>query len=255
MDKDIINKNTSMIGTSKTGVWFVSDLHLGHKNLVKCLTNWTNTTPCRDFASVEEMNETIIKNINSKVDAEDNLYILGDFAILPLHKWPDLRFMINCKNIHLILGNHDPKKDILRFDKQIKNSVYKPLDLFKSIRHTDEIKIAYGESEIQRISLSHYAHRTWNRAHHGQWCLYGHSHGSMPEYEQTEKRQATVFISEREGVFDSAYIVVDAYIPTGKFFKTMDVGIDTNNFFPYSFEDIQELFKDRVDLGIDHHQE
>ena len=28
--------------------------------------------------------------------------------------------------------------------------------------------------------MSHYAHRTWDKSHHGSLHLYGHSHGTLP---------------------------------------------------------------------------
>ena len=51
---------------------YVSDTHFGHTNVLR---------QCRpQFSSVEEMNETIIKNINDRMKKSDTLYIVGDFA-------------------------------------------------------------------------------------------------------------------------------------------------------------------------------
>lgn len=61
----------------------------------------------------------------------------------------------------------------------------------------------------QKFYLNHYAARVWPASHHGSINLYGHSHGNLP--------------------------------PQG---KQMDVGVDTNNYFPYSIDQIMEHFKD-----------
>lgn len=80
-------------------VWFTSDLHLGHdKEFV-----WK----ARGFSSVGEMNETIIRNINDIVNEADTLYILGDLALCPIDEAKYWLSQIKCKNIVVIIGNHD----------------------------------------------------------------------------------------------------------------------------------------------------
>jgi calcineurin-like phosphoesterase family protein len=52
--------------------WFSSDYHLGHANIIKYCN--------RPFGSLEEMNETIIKNHNERVKPEDTIFLIGDFC-------------------------------------------------------------------------------------------------------------------------------------------------------------------------------
>ena len=79
-------------------VFFTSDLHLGHKNIIKYCN--------RPFSDVEEMNEALIENWNKQVDHNDKIFVLGDFALgnsQDIIKWG--RALKG--NKMLILGNHD----------------------------------------------------------------------------------------------------------------------------------------------------
>lgn len=62
--------------------------------------------------------------------------------------------------------------------------------------------------ENQYVVCCHYAMRVWPRSHYGSWQLYGHSHGNLP--------------------------------PQG---KQWDVGVDNNNFYPVSFDQLVEIMK------------
>jgi len=61
----------------------------------------------------------------------------------------------------------------------------------------------------QFIVVCHYAMRVWQASHYNSWHLYGHSHGKLDKL--------------------------------GDYGKCMDVGVDTNDFYPYSFEEIKEI--------------
>ena len=53
-------------------IWFTSDTHFGHENMLRLCG--------RPWSTVGQMNEAMAANINSKVAADDELYILGDFS-------------------------------------------------------------------------------------------------------------------------------------------------------------------------------
>lgn len=82
-----------------SNTFVTSDLHFGHKAVIEYCN--------RPFKSVEEMDETLIKNWNKVVKPIDKVYVLGDFFMY--HKKPKLREIMSRLNGTkiLVLGNHD----------------------------------------------------------------------------------------------------------------------------------------------------
>lgn len=137
-------------------VWFTSDTHFGHRNII----GYTN----RPFFSVDQMDEALIRNWNEVVRSTDTVYHLGDFAFTKPREASNIaRRLLGHK--HLIFGNHDKA---LREDVDF-------LSHFESARD-------YGELSVdgQKIVLCHTAFLVWNGSHRGSWNLHGHSHGSLP---------------------------------------------------------------------------
>jgi len=135
----------------QSNTWFSSDHHFSHANIIKYCK--------RPFVDVAEMNYNLIKNINYRVSQDDTFYVLVDFAFGNQSK--DILYQIICKNIHLILGNHDKQQSISYG--------------WKSVQPYLEITL-----DKQFIVLCHYKFDVFNRSHHGAIQLYGHSHGSLP---------------------------------------------------------------------------
>ncbi len=89
-------------------IWFTSDLHLGHRSAINMCE--------RPFETVEEMNETLIRNFNSCVKKNDTVYILGDIAHrTPVVEVNQLIGRLNGKKI-LCKGNHDKRYDVELFE-------------------------------------------------------------------------------------------------------------------------------------------
>ena len=63
---------------NKKQIWFTSDTHFSHSNIVKGVSNWENKESCRDFKTVREMNHLLICNFNEVIGTDDELYHLGD---------------------------------------------------------------------------------------------------------------------------------------------------------------------------------
>ena len=138
-----------------TEIFFTSDTHFNHQYML-------NTR--KQFTSLEEMNEQLIANWNSRVKRNDLVYHLGDFALGSVAEAVTISNRLNGQ-IYLVRGNHDRVAE----NKLCRNR-------FVWIKDLHRVKI-----DGQKIYLLHYAMRTWNCMHHGSWHLHGHSHGSLPE--------------------------------------------------------------------------
>lgn len=78
-------------------IWFTSDTHFGHKNVLKYCG--------RPFKTVEEMDEALIANWNAIVKPDDVIYHLGDVA-MSIKAVKRVLPRLNGHKI-LIVGNHD----------------------------------------------------------------------------------------------------------------------------------------------------
>jgi calcineurin-like phosphoesterase family protein len=133
---------------------YISDLHFGHKNIM--------LHDHRPFSSVEEMDETLIYLWNNRVQANDDVWILGDFCFRngkdPVYYLSQLK-----GQKHLIVGNHDTK--LLKNDRAKKYFV--SIDYYKEINDNEK-----------RIILFHYPIAEWNGYFRDSWLIYGHIHGN-----------------------------------------------------------------------------
>ena len=196
-------------------IYFSSDYHLNHKRICEYSR--------RPFNTVEEMNETIIKNHNDIVKPNDTLYFLGDFAFGNSEFIRNTLRRLNGR-ISFVIGNHD--RSLKQFLKGITNYP----DIAKRVINLGD----YHEVTInkQPIVLCHYPMSVWSRKHYGSWCLSGHSHYNLP----ATRKESTMFG------------------------KILDVGVDGNNFKPYLFDEIK-LIMDKKPITStytelqDHHKE
>lgn len=88
----------------KMPTFCISDLHIGHKNVIR--------HDGRPFEDLEAMHTAIIENWNNAVSENDDVYILGDFA------WKNsvgAKVLSQLKGRkYLILGNHDKPNDEMK---------------------------------------------------------------------------------------------------------------------------------------------
>lgn len=147
------------------GIWFTSDTHYGHRNIVRGVSQWADKSGCRDFDTVDEMNDTIVDQINLCVQETDTLYHIGDWSMGGSRNIAEFRSRLNCRDIHLVYGNHD---------RAIQTDRYQTRALFSSIQPLMIQRIGG-----HRIVLCHFPLLVWEDHHRGVWHLHGHSHGHL----------------------------------------------------------------------------
>lgn len=157
--------------------YVISDLHINHTNLCKGISKWDDTGGCRDFDSLEDMNNAIFSSINSKVKKSDTLIVIGDILFGDKTKLPTVLESIKCKNIWLIRGNHDDFLDNPRYRHH--------KELFVKVLDYMELTFNRKSGGKKKCVAFHYPMKVWNGSHKGFYALTGHSHGSLP-YEDYE---------------------------------------------------------------------
>jgi calcineurin-like phosphoesterase family protein len=145
-------------------MWFTSDIHFGHANIIKYCK--------RPYKNVSEMDEALIKNWNDRVSPKDYIYVIGDFALSKPDYANRILRRLNGEKV-LIEGNHDYGcLNDAEFRSQFR-AIHKMFEL--------DVELPGSDKRKTRIVMCHYAMRVWNKSHHGAIHLYGHSHGSLPD--------------------------------------------------------------------------
>jgi calcineurin-like phosphoesterase family protein len=85
-------------------IFFTSDTHFGHKNIIRLSNRPFKAT--KNQTDIEVMNEAIVKNWNATVSPEDTVYHLGDVALGPIDESLAIIARLNGTKV-LVTGNHD----------------------------------------------------------------------------------------------------------------------------------------------------
>lgn len=203
-------------------LFFTSDTHYNHANICSATTKWdVNDGYARLFDSLDQMNTALVDNINNKVGENDILVHLGDWSFGGFEFITEFRNRILCKNVHLVLGNHD---------HHIENNKEGVQELFSSIQHYAELDVRRYPNratvEKFRFMCMHYPIASWKDMNQGVIHLHGHVH-----------------------------LPANLRIADG---RAMDVGVDGNDLKPISLDEVISLMKDRevkkLALPKDHHE-
>lgn len=225
-----------LIIDNKTDLYFCSDPHYHHRSIVRGTSNWEDKTPCRDFDTLEEHDNTLVENINNTVGENDILVCLGDWNFGhykdSVHLAKEFRSRINCKTVHLILGNHD---NHIKRNKEGVQGIFQSVSAMR-----DDVRVIDTRHNYKiDITLCHYAMRVWNKSHRGAFMLYGHSHNTLDQLDLN--------------FADPTWVGDDYYIKNA---RTMDVGFDAHpEFRPFNWYEIYEkLIQIPVVMEVDHHK-
>lgn len=200
--KIILNKGQKL--------WFTSDTHYNHANICRATTQWDITKPnhFRDFNSLGEMNDRLVAGINAVVGENDILIHLGDWSFGGFDSIREFRERINCKNIHLVLGNHD------HHIGRNKDGVQ---DCFLSVNHLVNLVVKWNvgtkNQEEAQFVLMHFPIASWENLGRGVIHLHGHVH--LPKHRR---------------------------VGGG---KVMDVGVDGNGLDPISLEEVLKIMENQ----------
>lgn len=154
----------------------------------------------RPFANVYEMNDYLIKIWNETVTKNDRVYHLGDFALT---------------NNEYLVREYIEQLNFKEIFWILGNH-----DPKKAIRAYRD----YGEVVEQKhikldgyppITLNHFPMLSWPKSSYGAWQLFGHHHGTLTGHQQDPD------LKIRQD-------------------QQIDVGVDTNEYRPYSIEEIKQ---------------
>lgn len=195
--------------------YITSDIHFGHKNILqycphRVCPSFDGDVKTATEAEITElvnlMNELIVTNWNSVVTPEDSVYILGDVAMGQIVLAPAVIRQLNGKKM-LVAGNHDKT-----LTKKIRDGDPDFVGLFEWVRDYNEVGYKHSVTgKKHMLIMSHYPMKFWNGSSQNTIHAHGHTHGS----------------------------------PTGISGKILDVGMDTNNMFPYLLEDVIDMLVDK----------
>lgn len=154
-------------------VWFISDTHFGHKNILK---HCPKRAEEGGFANgdVEAHDKWLTDVWNRTIGKKDIVYIVGDFSF----NSPDFIRKKLMPSLHgrkyLILGNHDKSSSHLE-------------GYFEKITQMDEVvfkkkNFPFIDEPSFRVFMCHYPMVTWPDKHHGSVNVHGHCHSNLDQY-------------------------------------------------------------------------
>ncbi len=172
--------------------YFIADTHFGHEKMIMDLPRYRPGTT-ELFASIEEHDAYLIESINFVVGADDELHVLGDFALKKPGKY---RMRIKCKHVYLTRGNHDQPG--------------KCLNVFGEIPRVRLTTLRGVNGKRLNTVLCHTPMAFWEGSHKGWANLYGHCHGrredTMDQWLGLDRRSLDVSV-------DNIYKLTGSFAP------------------------------------------
>jgi len=209
-----------------SNIWFTADTHFGHFNIAKyCGRPFLDAETKAKLADLElqlpndrtSKTKNEIYGIKNRVTREMDATLIANWNSR-IAKDDQVYFLGD-----FCFADTDQTKRYI--DSLNGNIAFIEGNHDKSVqqfRHLFKPFTKYMKITIDGIPviLFHYALRVWDRSHHGAYSLYGHSHGSLPDDPNS---------------------------------LSFDCGVDTNNFFPYSWDDVKRKMASKTWKAVDHH--
>lgn len=140
--------------------YFISDLHFSHNSVNK-------SKDMRGFSSVEELDNHMVHQWNSKVGNKDTVIVLGDFSMAKGKETNKILSRLKGKK-WLIIGNHDK---LFLNDSEFNTNHFELIEDYK------EFKI-----NKKYIIMSHYPILTYNKQFSkNTYMLHGHIHNTTDQ--------------------------------------------------------------------------
>lgn len=189
-------------------LWFTSDLHFGHRNVIRFCE--------RPFENEKQMGTKLIENWNDTVGDNDIVFVLGDtFWFNDSRNIKKVLSSLNGKTIYILPGNHDDFNAYHRVDDP-------------RIVLLDDVNVMWLESEnnrgwkkkIYEVWMSHYPMMTWPHRDNGAFQFFGHIHSQQGKHEG-----------------------VDQDLPLH--YNQLDVGCDYWSYKPVNFEELKTIIESK----------
>lgn len=155
---------------SNQKIWFTSDLHLGHRNVIRFCN--------RPFTDEKEMGPALIQNWNDTVGDDDIVFILGDtFWFNDSTAIKKVLSKLKGGAIYILPGNHDDFERYYRVDDP-------------RIVLCQDIVVVWITEECKKtkeIWLSHYPMMTWPHRENDTYQFFGHIHSQEGKTEGVDQ--------------------------------------------------------------------
>jgi calcineurin-like phosphoesterase family protein len=191
--------------------WFTADTHFGHGNII---------TYCdRPFDDVDSMRAELVRRWNERVSADDQIFVLGDFALGRIEQTLTVLEELNGAK-HLVVGNHDRPFD----PDPRRRAEWTARYLAAGFRSVTNGTVGYSLGGRHPVLIGHFPYS-------------GDSHG---EDRYAEQRP-----------FDTGLPIVHGHVHTGWRLqgRQLNVGVDACDYAPISEDDVIATLTEAGVLG------
>lgn len=155
---------------SEQRIWFTSDLHFGHRNILRfCNRPWNNEN---------DMAKSLIENWNNTVSGNDIVFVLGDtFWFNNSRDIKKVLSQLKGKDIYILPGNHD---DFESYHRVTDPRIHLCQDVVV-------MWITKGGQPKREVWLSHYPMMSWPHRERGAYHFFGHIHSQLGKTEGVDQ--------------------------------------------------------------------